>query len=46
MGTRIQTKTGNGVGDVGGEGSGEEIQTWGYPGAISASRQLVLEIYV
>ena len=26
MGTRIQTKTGNGVGDVGGEGSGEEIQ--------------------
>jgi hypothetical protein len=25
--TRIQTKTANGVGDVGGEGSGEEIQT-------------------
>jgi hypothetical protein len=27
LGTRIQTKTANGVGDVGGEGFGEEIQT-------------------
>jgi len=27
LGTRIQTKTANGVGDVGGEGTGEEIQT-------------------
>jgi hypothetical protein len=37
LGTRIQTKTANGVGDVDGEDSGEEIQTC-QPGKEGAGR--------